>query len=70
MARNFNFNHNYCNECDFRKEKGAIAAPDNKGVHCPAVRKSNPRTFEATLNVVKNNGEGRPDGSQPVGRDA
>ena len=49
------FDKNYCKNCKIRKS--GDKPPDNAGVNCPAGRKNNPLSIEATLNVIRNNGE-------------
>ena len=52
---NFNFNKDYCQNCIVRVNNPG--KPDSKGANCPAGRKNNPSSLEATLHVIKNGGE-------------
>jgi len=55
VPREINFNQDYCKQCKVREK--TPSNPDNKGTNCPAGRENNPRSLEATLNVLKNGGE-------------
>jgi hypothetical protein len=53
----FNFDKEYCKNCGMRFGKDIPPSkPDNTGVHCPAGRKNNPMSLDATVNVIRNNG--------------
>lgn len=53
------FDENYCKECWLRKEPSAanVPPPDKDNVNCPAGRVHAPKSFDATINVIKNGGE-------------
>ena len=56
----FNFNKDYCVNCPMRKGievPVCFEKPTNKGVNCPAGRKSNPLSYDATINVLRNGGK-------------
>lgn len=48
----FSFDKDYCNNCHMRTAKA-----EKLNINCPAGRKNNPRSLDATLSVLRNNGK-------------